>query len=153
MANPSLAFGALAKPSRLDRDVAKHKKRVAKRSEKRETDKAEAAIWRAICDVIFKRDQGRCRVCSCTVHQREDKDPKRRAHTHHIEYRSAGGSDETTNLALLCGECHSFEHQHRIEISGNGDGVLNIVSRDEAGNVIRQWQTYNSQFPNESRTA
>lgn len=141
MSNPSLAFGALAKPSRLDRDVAKHRKRVAKRATKRDEDREARQIWAEICAVIFERDKGRCRVCARRVKKNAD-DPRKRAETHHIVYRSAGGEDLPMNLLLTCGICHSLEHQHRIEISGNGNGTATVRHFNaETGKVISQWDS------------
>jgi 5-methylcytosine-specific restriction endonuclease McrA len=139
MANPDLAFGALAKPSRFKRDVDKHQRRVARAQSKRALDKAQADVWRAICEAVFKRDQGLCRVCGRGV-QRLNGDPHRRAETHHIRYRSAGGSDESSNLILTCGFCHYYEHQHRIDISGDGDRVVTITQVMESGKS-RTWES------------
>lgn len=142
MANPALAPGALAKPSRLDRDVAKHQRRVSRAKAKRETDKADAAKWRAIGNAIFKRDRGKCRACFMPLHQRADINPTRRAQAHHIVYRSAGGSDATANLITLCAVCHHWEHQHKIAISGDGDALVSICyTNPETGKLIQQWSS------------
>lgn len=125
MSNPSLAFGALAKPSRLDRDVAKHQKRVKARATKRKADRVEHDAWLALRERVFKRDQGLCRFCDRAVHLRHA-DPEKVAQCHHVVYRSAGGKDVTANLATLCAGCHDAEHKHRIDIKGNADRVLKI---------------------------
>jgi hypothetical protein len=138
MANPDLAFGALMKSSKFAREVDKHKARTKRATAKRQEARRDRVEWALVCLSIVKRDQGRCRVCGRTVKPLSD-DPKVRAEVHHIVYRSAGGSDDESNLLLTCGECHFLEHQHRIEIDGHGDGLVTIVTRDEAGKTIREW--------------
>jgi 5-methylcytosine-specific restriction endonuclease McrA len=137
VANPSLAFGALAKPSRFRRDVKKHERRVETAKTTRDQKRQEVEGWREIVAAIFKRDQGCCRVCGRRVKPMTD-NPHARAHTHHIQYRSAGGTDETTNLILLCGLCHALEHEHRIDILGNADTSVWIYTISEGGKETRR---------------
>lgn len=40
----------------------------------------------------------------------------RKAHHHHIAYRSAGGDNSTANLITLCASCHEDEHMSRMQI-------------------------------------
>ena len=50
-------------------------------------------------DPVIERDGYRCAVPGCTS--------RRNLHDHHIEFRSAGGSDESSNRVTLC----AFHHQ------------------------------------------
>jgi 5-methylcytosine-specific restriction endonuclease McrA len=129
---------AQPKPSRFDREVSKFKRQQAKAKAKRQEARRDRVEWALVCLAISKRDASRCRVCGRTV-KALSADPKVRAEVHHIVYRSAGGSDDESNLLLTCGECHFLEHQHRLDISGHGDGLVTIVTRDEAGKTIREW--------------
>ncbi len=48
---------------------------------------------------VFARDKYTCQVC----HKKKDKI----LHTHHLVYRSNGGSDRADNLITVCTECHT----------------------------------------------
>jgi len=47
---------------------------------------------------ILKRDRFRCQVPGCNC--------RRNLHVHHIIWRSKGGTDEPSNLIVLCAKCH-----------------------------------------------
>lgn len=51
---------------------------------------------------VFARDKYTCQVC----HKKKDKI----LHTHHLIYRSNGGSDRADNLITVCTECHTSEN-------------------------------------------
>lgn len=51
---------------------------------------------------VFARDQYICQVC----HKKKDKI----LHTHHLIYRSQGGSNRADNLITVCTECHTSEN-------------------------------------------
>jgi len=116
----------IAKPTKFERDVAKWKRQRAKDTKKRKDAMRERVEWQLTCNAIFKRDGGECRVCHKAVRQ-VSANPELRAETHHIVYRSAGGSDDESNLVLLCAQCHADEHAHRIEISGCGDSRVIVT--------------------------
>jgi 5-methylcytosine-specific restriction endonuclease McrA len=62
--------------------------------------------------------------------------------THHIVYRSAGGTDEPGNCISLCFDCHRAEHGHELDITGDANGTLIIVRRHlETGRIVRQWES------------
>jgi len=71
---------------------------------------------------VYLRD--RCR-CSSPVCGRRDVTP------HHLQFRSAGGSDEDGNIASLCTWCHLFGvHGGHIRATGSaGHIVWELVSR------------------------
>lgn len=99
---------------------------------KRQAKAADEAAWRAVCKVVDLRDRHRCRVC----HRRCDPeaiDLLRRAHRHHVTYRSAGGQDLSSNLVTLCAECHAEEHAHQIKVEGNADVAIEVWRLGEAG--------------------
>lgn len=92
----------------------------------------EEAEWREVCRVVDARDGRQCRCCGGKA------DPNatgitERGERHHIVYRSAGGKDVSTNLALLCAGCHNDEHKHRLRIEGNPDEKLTFYRKDAAG--------------------
>lgn len=111
----------LPKPSTLTRALAKWQRQRAKDAERRRLARAEKAAWVKQVSAVAARDGGRCRVCGVRVTAPGDGDPSRFAHTHHIVYRSAGGSDDLSNLVLLCAKCHDDEHQHRLALTGTAD--------------------------------
>jgi 5-methylcytosine-specific restriction endonuclease McrA len=100
-------------------DAAKRKaKRTAARRKAKRAMGAEAVReWSLTCEAIYRRDAGRCRVCRTIAAAFSP------ASVHHIRYRSAGGTDATENLILLCQNCHNDEHEHRIRITGTADDL------------------------------
>lgn len=129
---------AQPKPSRFRRDVVKHAGKVEKAAAARKQSANERAIWKAIGRAVWTRDGGMCRVCSRHV-RREHVYPTMAAQCHHIVYRSAGGSDEFSNLVTLCGQCHADEHEHRISITGSGNGVITVYRRHvETGKILER---------------
>ena len=61
---------------------------------------------------VFARDGWRCVIPGCTS--------MRNLHDHHIEFRSAGGSDELENRTTLC----AFHH-----LRGVHAGVVRLTGR------------------------
>lgn len=104
---------------------------------KRERKAAEEAAWRAVSKIVDARDGKQCRCCD----KRSDPEATGllvRGHRHHLVYRSAGGKDESNNLATLCADCHSDEHQNKLRISGthgeaNADEALIFWRKDAHG--------------------
>ena len=91
-----------------------------------------AAIRRATWKAVDTRDKRICRACG----RRSDPEGTgltQRGHRHHIQYRSAGGADETANVVTLCAACHNDEHRHRLRIEGNADIALTFYRRDDHG--------------------
>ena len=68
-------------------------------------------------NTVFSRDSWRCQVPGCS----------RRAvlHTHHIRFRSLGGTDDEWNLTAVCDEHHrEFIHTGRIHVTGHAPDAL-----------------------------
>jgi hypothetical protein len=66
---------------------------------------------------VFARDGWRCAVPGCTSY--------RNLHDHHIEFRSAGGSDAESNRITLCAGHHlRGVHPGRVRIRGKAAGAL-----------------------------
>ena len=68
-------------------------------------------------DPVIERDGYRCAVPGCTS--------RRNLHDHHIEFRSAGGSDSPENRITLC----AFHHQRclhagRLRVHGRAPDAL-----------------------------
>lgn len=109
-------------PSRIDERLSK----------KAETER----VWRLRCKQVDFRDGKRCRAC----HKRANPDLPGllRGQRHHIVYRSAGGTDDSSNLVTLCACDHNDEHQSRLKIeilepSLGADGCLAFWRRDDRG--------------------
>ncbi len=111
----------IPKPSRLDRDVAKWAARVAKAAKRNADVRAAKAAWLKRSNECEKRDGGICRLCGEPTLQIGD--PRRLGGAHHIVYRSAGGTDDLSNLLWMHALCHEREHQHHIRITGTSDDL------------------------------
>ena len=85
-------------------------------SAKREKARAKDAAWQKVRRQVFERDGRRCRVC-WTRHCLD---------VHHVRFRSVGGQNSTSNLAVLCRICHGEVHAYRLVISGDANGKLKI---------------------------
>ena len=73
------------------------------------------------CRIAVKqRDKGRCVVPGCREASK---------HLHHIVYRSRGGKWQSGNIASLCVMHHQMVHAALIQIDGNADEGLTIVTR------------------------
>ena len=59
--------------------------------------------WRKIRESILRRDKFKCVECGEPCNRGE-------ADIHHLLPRSAGGSDEPSNLITLCDGCHAARH-------------------------------------------
>ena len=69
------------------------------------------------CYRIFERDGWRCRVPGCTA--------RRNLQVHHVRFRSRGGSDDDTNLAVLCATHHlQGIHRDHVRCHALPDGLL-----------------------------
>lgn len=91
-----------------------------------------AAIRRATWKAVDTRDRRICRACG-RLSDPEGAGLTQRGHRHHIQYRSAGGADETANVVTLCAACHNDEHQHRLKVDGNADEALTFWRTDDKG--------------------
>lgn len=69
--------------------------------------------WKLLCQNVYERDKGKCRSC----HSRET------LQAHHLMFRSRGGNDEMSNLALLCQLCHADVHNHNLVVQNEKGGA------------------------------
>src|ERR1044071_9385470 len=65
---------------------------------------------------VWRRDGGRCRVPGCRS--------ARGLEIHHLVHRADGGTNEASNLALLCSSCHLAHHSGALTIRGPADQLL-----------------------------
>ena len=79
-----------------------------------------------------EKNRYRCRVCGRRCDPNAA-DLVRHGHRHHITYRSAGGQDVSSNLVLLCNECHADEHAHRLKVEGDGDTGIEVWRLNDDG--------------------
>ena len=73
---------------------------------------------------VFARDQYTCQVC---------KKKNKILNTHHIIYRSHGGSDRADNLMTICTDCHTHENHQK-------------------GNVLWKWMQEGKKLPRYKET-
>src|SRR6516164_5279936 len=59
--------------------------------------------WATIRETVLRRDNYKCRECGKPCRSAE-------ADVHHLLPRSAGGTDEPSNLVTLCDGCHAAHH-------------------------------------------
>lgn len=61
---------------------------------------------------MYERDKGKCRSCRS----------RDNLQAHHLVFRSKGGEDTMSNLALICQACHAEIHSHNLLVrSENGE--------------------------------
>jgi hypothetical protein len=129
----------LTKPTRLKRDAQSYDDKLAKNKSKREREKVERAAWLKLREQVYIRDGGICRATGKPL-ELWDANPYRQMHPHHIKFRSAGGEDTTANVITLDPKIHDEIHAHRLECSGNGNGVVTFTRRNrETGAIERTW--------------
>lgn len=105
--------------------LAKPRSRADEKTENaREIGRQQRALWA----LVARRDRFQCRACHGPADPNA-MDMLKRGHRHHVRFRSAGGRDESTNLAMLCARCHADVHAHRLTITGNADSTL-VCSRN-----------------------
>lgn len=137
MANPDLAFGALAKPSKLDRQMRKHAAKTARQSNKRKATRVKWGEEAAIRKACYIRDGGKCRATGVDLRLITD-NPAKLAHCHHIVFRSAGGSDQMHNRITLSPIVHEQIHRHEVDCDGDGNGAVTFTVRDCVSGQIRE---------------
>ena len=115
--------------SKLARWARKHTSEAAvtKRKVKRQAEERERLRWMLIRVAVYEKFKGRCCACDKRVYLSTKVLPQL-AHVHHIIYRSAGGTDDMSNLCLLCYIDHDKEHRHVIDITGTADDLH--IARD-----------------------
>ena len=137
-----MAFsGPLLKPSRLDRQVDKYEKRMAKAKAKKAEDRQAAVVFSENRRQAYKRDNGLCRVFGVGV-KLTSANPLEVGHAHHVRFRSAGGDDSLGNLATVSARAHDLIHRHVLDVTGDANGTLSITQRHlETGRIVRQWDS------------
>lgn len=86
------------------------------------------ALYRA----VYLRDGYRCVACHRVVIPNALEE-LRRAHPHHIVFRSQATKAEkhtTKNVCTVCAICHGDIHDRKLFISGNADVRLTITRKD-----------------------
>lgn len=111
-------------PAQFDRLVSRYERSVKREAARKADKRAEDAAWAKRSAECRDREKGVCQVCHCQTTRAFTGHPKFWGQAHHIVYRSAGGSDDLSNLAWVCGQCSSDEHLHKIDITGTGDKLV-----------------------------
>ncbi len=93
--------------------------------DKRDRQREQDRIQRAVAFQVAERDHHACRCCG----------RKEKLHRHHLTFRSRGGADSTENEALVCGFCHSLIHARQLWILGRNADKLLIFEIHEAAVV------------------
>lgn len=106
----SIDYSQFAIPKGTPRVIEKRAIKLAKERQAKES--------RAF---VRKRDGGKCRCCG-----------KRGGEVHHLRYRSQGGDNDPSNLALLCKRCHEDIHAHLIDVTFGGKNLARTVTFSRA---------------------
>jgi 5-methylcytosine-specific restriction endonuclease McrA len=79
---------------------------------------------------VAQRDKLRCKVCRV----------RENLHTHHIIFRSHGGSDASWNLLTVCFDCHEAIHNRYVIILPLRDGEQ--INADEGVKLmfVNNWK-------------
>jgi hypothetical protein len=101
---------------------------LEKAEQKQAADKHKREIYRR----VDRRDGYKCRAYGIAVHP-DAPDMLKRAHRHHIRFRSAGGQDTTANIVLLSAKAHAEVHAHILSVTGNADSTLTFEKTNEDG--------------------
>ena len=80
---------------------------------------------------VLNRDGYMCQIC-------KGKSQDKHLQTHHIIYRSNGGSDEADNLACLCRSCHDGVHEGRVELKLKGKTKGQLSHATQMNSIRRQ---------------
>lgn len=108
--------------------LAKPRSRADEKAEKRaKAQKDQRDVYR----LVTTRDKRRCRACLNPADP-SALDMLKKGHHHHIQFRSAGGRDESSNLMLACARCHAAIHAHRLTVTGNADERLTFKTEKNA---------------------
>ena len=114
--------------------------RAGERRALREAKLEAVATERMRREACYIRDKGCCRACGRDLFLIGGP-PTTLAHCHHLQYKSAGGSDELVNRCILCPLCHDAEHASLLSIEGDPSDTLTFTKRDKKGQVVKVWQS------------
>lgn len=134
------------KPSKHQRQEARHKARVLKAKTKRAEQDGKREKWAAIALAAYNRDNGCSRASGRHLKFRNGS-PFTIADPHHIIWKSAGGPDELWNVCTLDRSEHDRVHMRgnyktRLEVEGNANETLTFREFDaETGKLIREWES------------
>jgi hypothetical protein len=80
-----------------------------------EPTRATQTVPPAIVRLVWRRDQGRCRVPGCRS--------ARGLEIHHLIHREDGGGHDADNLILACSACHDAHHRGALRLIGTAKDV------------------------------
>lgn len=84
---------------------------LSRARERQQSKDAKARAWRLVRQRVLARDGRRCRLCGNGG----------RLDVHHIRLRSAGGTNEPSNLIAACRPCHESVHLYQTALSGTAE--------------------------------
>lgn len=113
----------LSKQSKLEKAISKYEQRLERGETKKKIKRLHDQAWSKISAQVSLRDKMTCRVCGCQTTRWEVGRPEWWGTCHHLVYRSAGGTDELSNLVWLCFKCHQAEHDHELSITGTASAL------------------------------
>jgi 5-methylcytosine-specific restriction endonuclease McrA len=64
--------------------------------------------YKALCLQVLDRDEWTCRRCSS----------RQRLQVHHLIKRSELRLDVSSNLVVLCADCHELVERHKVDVIG-----------------------------------
>lgn len=89
----------------------------------------------------YERDGGKCRATGKWLPFRHPSLLKV-AHSHHVVFLSAGGSDGPENRITISWPIHKLIHGHRLDVTGNPNGTVHFIQKNlETGKVEHEWSS------------
>ena len=79
------------------------------------TGKGSTTRWRKLREVVIRRDAGTCQQCG-----------QPGSHVDHVIPRRLGGTDELSNLQLLCSQCNLSKGGRFFESEGTQIGRAHV---------------------------
>ena len=130
---PQLPTLAAVQAARVGKAIAKGKTRLEAQVS---ADRTDALAERAFRAAVWKRDQGKCRVCGCRVVRTLTVTPKR-GDVHHIAPRAVRAVRfDPRNGLLVCAMDHERLQQHRLHMYASSLFWVNNKEYVDAGGHI-----------------
>lgn len=87
--------------------------------------------YREARDAAIERSHGACEACGSVVYVRTSRGWRKIARdfgaTHHVRPLSRGGSNDASNVVVLCARCHGIAHSAACEGEWDAAGLLDAI--------------------------
>jgi len=104
----------------LKRSPIRKKKKVTKVSWRSGKVRLDAKGMEELRIECYLRSEGQCENTAKDGFRCRNRVTWKTGEMHHVIHRSRSGSDELSNVAMLCRECHTLHHLKNLEIVRHG---------------------------------